>query len=199
MLWDLETVGSQQSESQARGLTAWLSGALTYSLAEAVALAYTHSCNCPSVRSSSAHFTIHLSPSAHLARLSTYPSIYLPIHGLHLPTHQKPNHSFIYPPTYPTIYSPFQTTHVPTHPPTTHPSRSISPCTRPPIYLSTIRLSTYLSMDSTQPPIHLPSYPSIPLCIYSYIHLPPFLLPVAHPSYPSIYSSTSIHPSQNFH
>lgn len=172
VLWDLETVGSQQSESQARGLTAWLSGALTYSLTEAVALAYTHSCNCPSVRSSSAHFTIHLSPSAHLARPSTYPSIYLPIHGLHLPIHQKPNHSFIYPPTYPTIYSPFQTTHIPTHPPTTHPSRSISPCTRPPIHLSTIRLSTYL-------PWTLPNHPSTYLLthpsLYAHTHISTYL------------------------
>lgn len=36
VLWDLETAGSRQSKSQAGGLTAWLSGALTYSLIEAV-------------------------------------------------------------------------------------------------------------------------------------------------------------------
>lgn len=131
-----------------------------------MALAYIHSCNCPSVRSSSAHFTIHLSPSAHLARLSTYPSIYLPIHGLHLPTHQKPNHSFIYPPTYPTIYSPFQTTHVPTHL-----GLSVHVPVHPSTYPPSDCLPTYPWTLPNHPSTYLLTHPSL----YAHTHISTYL------------------------
>lgn len=116
-------------------------------------------------------------------RLSTYPSIYLPIHGLYLPTHQKPNHPFIYLPTYSTIYSPIQTTHIPIHLPSHSPIYlSTNPCVYPPIHLSTIHQSTYLSMFSTQPLIHLPRHP-LPSAHPSPTHLPFYLLIHEHPSF----------------
>lgn len=172
-LWDLETVGSQQSESLAWGLRAWLSGALTYSLTEAVVLAYTHSYNCPSICLSSAPsiyhpFALLVQPSIHiLINLPTY-SWTPPSHPpeaqpfLHIPTHTPnhllthPNNSHTHPSTYPSTVC--QSMYLSTHPSIRHP---------------TVYLSIHGLYPTTHPPIHLASYPFL----YAHTLISTFLPP----------------------
>lgn len=184
VLWDLETAGSQQSESQAGGLTAWPLGALTYSLIEAVTLVYTRSCKCPSIRLSSTYFTIY-HPSAHLPIRSstvyphTHQSTYLFMNSTCPPTRSPTIHSYTHPHTQPFTYPSKQPTYLSIHLPT-YPSTFllIRVSVHPSIYLPSTNLPIHVLYPTTHPPTFLP----IPLHTQSCSHLPPLPLPSAHPS-----------------